>query len=128
VPLERVQPEGLHRLPLFTHVVKAGNTVYIAGQVALDADGSIVGPGDISAQTRQAFENFKTALASVGADFTNVAKITIYATDAKYRPAIAAVRREYAGSPDPLASTFVAVSGLALPELLVEIDGVAILD
>jgi len=128
VPLERIQPEGLHCLSLFTHVVKAGNTVYIAGQVSLDANGLIIGPGDISAQTRQAFENLKTALASVDADFSNLARITVYATDAGYRPAIAAVRREYLGSPDPVASTFVVVAGLALPEFLVEIDGVAVLD
>ena len=128
MPLERIQPEGVHCLPLFTHVVKVGNFVYIAGQVALDAAGQIVGPGDISAQTRQAYENLKTALASVGADFSNLARITVYATDAGYRPAIAAVRREYLRSPDPVASTFVAVAGLALPEFLVEIDGVAVLD
>jgi enamine deaminase RidA (YjgF/YER057c/UK114 family) len=93
LPLERIQPEGLYRLPLFTHV----------------------GRPDRWRWRRSA-------------NFSNVARITIYATDASYRPAIAAVRREYVGSPDPLASTFVAVAGLALPELLVEIDGVAVLD
>jgi enamine deaminase RidA (YjgF/YER057c/UK114 family) len=128
VPLERIQPEGLAQLPLFTNVVKAGNTVYIAGQVALDANAEIVGRDDISAQTKQVFENLRAALASVDADFTNLARITVYATDASYRPTIAAVRREYLGSPDPVASTFVAVAGLALPQFLVEIDAVAVVD
>jgi enamine deaminase RidA (YjgF/YER057c/UK114 family) len=113
---------------MFTHVVRAGNTIYIGGQAALDANGQIVGRDDISAQTKQVFENLSTALASVGADFTNLARITVYATDANYRLTIASVRREYLGSPDPVASTFVVVTGLALPEFLVEIDGIAVLD
>jgi enamine deaminase RidA (YjgF/YER057c/UK114 family) len=90
VPLKRIQPEDMHCLPLCTHVVKARNSDYIAGQVPLDANGQIVGPGDMSAQTRPAFENLKTALASVDANFSNLARITVYATDPGYRPAIVA--------------------------------------
>jgi enamine deaminase RidA (YjgF/YER057c/UK114 family) len=128
MPIERIQPQGLHPLPLFTHVVKAGNTLYLAGQGALDAHGQAVGQGDITAQTTQTFENLKTALASVGADLSKLVKLTIYATDAAYLRPIAEVRRQYLGSPDPVASTFVAVSGLALPHMLVEIEAVAVLD
>jgi 2-iminobutanoate/2-iminopropanoate deaminase len=128
MPLERIQPAGLKDLPLFTHVVKAGTTAFIAGQVALDQDGQLVGGADITAQTGQVFENLQKALASVGADFSNLAKITIYATDAGFLGPIAQVRRRYLGSPDPVASTFVAVAGLARPEFLVEIDAVAVLD
>lgn len=128
MPIERIQPDGLHSLPLFTHVVKAGSTVYIAGQAALDAGGQVVGQGDITAQTTQTFENLKTALASVGADFSKLVKLTIYATDPSHLRPIADVRRQYLGSPDPVASTFVAVSSLALPPLLVEIEAVAVLD
>lgn len=126
--LERIQPAGLKALPLFTHVVKAGSTVYLAGQVAMDSDGQIVGAGDITRQTTQVFENLRTALASVGADFTHLAKITVFATDAAFLQPIAAVRRQFLGNPDPVASTFVVVAGLARPEFLLEIEGVAVLD
>ncbi|HEV7216214.1 MAG TPA: RidA family protein [Chloroflexota bacterium] len=128
MPLERIQPPGLKDLPLFTHVVKAGNTVYIAGQVAMDQDGQVVGRGDIAAQAGQVFENLRKALAAAGADFANLVKLTIYATDAGFLGPIAEVRRRYLGSPDPVTSTFVAVAGLARPEFLVEIDAIAVLD
>ena len=128
MPLERIQPEGIANLPTFTQVIKAGNTVYVAGQVALNAQGQVVGAGDITAQATQVFENLKIALAAAGAGFSHLAKITVYATDAGYRPAISAVRRQYLGSPDPVTSTFLVVAGLALPELLVEIEAIAVLD
>jgi len=63
-----------------------------------------------------------------GAAPGHLAKITIYATDAAFRDPIRDVRRQYLSSPDPVASTFVVVAGLARPELLVEIDAVAVLD
>jgi enamine deaminase RidA (YjgF/YER057c/UK114 family) len=128
MPIERIQPVGLANLPLFTHVVKAGNTVYLAGQVALDPEGRVVGPGDITAQTVQVFENLRMALASAGADFSHLAKITIFATDASFLRPIAEVRARYLGRPDPVASTFVAVAGLARPDLLVEIEAIAVLE
>jgi len=128
MPIERIQPHGLQDSPLFTHVIKAGNTVYIAGQIAVDHDGHVVGRGDITAQATQVFENLQTALAAAGADWSHLVKITIYATDAAFRNPITDVRRRYLGSPVPVTSTFVVVAGLALPELLVEIDGVAVLD
>ncbi len=86
--VERIQPQGLTHPsspPSFTHVVKAGNTVYIAGQVARDAQGRLIGLGDIDAQIGQVFENIKTALGSVGADFGSLVKLTIYLTDARFR-------------------------------------------
>jgi len=128
MPIERIQPHGLQNSPLFTHVIKAGNTVYVAGQIAVGQDGQIVGRGDVTAQANQVFENLQKALAAVGADLSHLVKITIYATDAGFRDPIRDVRQRYLGSPDPVTSTFVVVAGLALPELLVEIDGVAVLD
>jgi enamine deaminase RidA (YjgF/YER057c/UK114 family) len=127
MPLERIQPEGLVNLPLFTQVIKAGNTIYIAGQTALNAQRQVVGPGDITAQTTQVFENLKTALAAAGASFANLVKLTVYATDAAFLEPIRAVRERYLGSPDPVTSTFVVVAGLALPALLVEIEAIAVL-
>jgi len=128
MPLERIQPHGLQDSPLFTHVIKAGNTVYVAGQIAVDHDGQVVGRGDVTAQATQVFENLQTALAAAGADVSHLVKMTIYATDAEFRDPITDVRRRYLGSPNPVTSTFVVVVGLALPELLVEIDAIAVLD
>lgn len=126
--IERIQPEGLVNLPLFTQVIRAGKTVYVAGQVALNAQGQTVGAGDISAQATQVFENLNTALAAAGAEFSDLVKITVYATDASYLQPIAAVRRRYLGSPDPVTSTFLVVAGLARPDLLLEIEAIAVLD
>lgn len=128
MPLERIQPQGLMNLPLYTHVVKAGNTIYISGQIALDRDGRLVGPGDITAQAVQVFENLGTALAAAGADFSHLVRITVYATDPAFLLPIREVRERYLGSPDPVTSTFVVVAGLARPELLLEIDGIAVQD
>ena len=128
MPLERIQPDGLVDLPSFTQVIKAGNTVYIAGQIALNARGELVGAGDITAQATQVFENLNIALAAAGANVSQLAKLTVYVTDVRYREAVAAVRRQYLGSPDPVASTFLVVAGLALPGLLLEIEAIAVLD
>ena len=128
MPIERIQPQGLTASPRYTHVVKAGNTVYLSGQIAMNAQGQIVGAGDVTAQTTQIFENMKLALAAAGADFSHVVQVTVFATDGRFRDAISAVRQQYFGSPDPVASTFLVVAGLALPELLLEIEAVAVLD
>ena len=123
--IERIQPDGLSRPPTYSHVVKAGNTIYIAGQVAQDEQGQVVGRGDITAQAVQVFENLKKALAAAGADFENLVKITVYVTDPRYREALAEVRNRYLGSALP-ASTLVVVAGLAQPDYLLEIEAVAV--
>lgn len=128
MPIERIQPHGLQGSPLYTHVVKAESTVYIGGQIAVDHASQIVGRGDVAAQATQVSENLQTALAAAGAAWSHLVTITVYATDAGFRDPIRDVRRRYLGSPDPVASTFVVVAGLALPELLVEIDAIAVLD
>lgn len=128
MPHERIQPEGLVNLPGFTQVIKAGNTVYIAGQIALNAQGELVGAGDVTAQATRVFENLKIALAAAGAGFAQLVKLTVYVTDARFREDISKVRRQYLGSPDPVTSTFLVVAGLALPGLLLEIEAIAVLD
>jgi enamine deaminase RidA (YjgF/YER057c/UK114 family) len=126
--VERIQPDGLSKPPTYTQVVKAGNTVYIAGQVAQDENGQLVGPGDFVAQATQVFENLKTALAAAGAGFGNLVKTTVFVTDPRYREALRDVRSTYlADSPLP-ASTLVVVAGLAQPEYLLEIEAVAVID
>ena len=123
---ERIQPEGLAQPATYAQVVKAGNTIYIAGQVAQDERGQLVGRGDFAAQAIQVFENLKRALASVGGDFGDLVKINIYLTDARYREPLVEIRARYLEGALP-AATLVVVAALAQPEYLLEIEGVAVL-
>jgi enamine deaminase RidA (YjgF/YER057c/UK114 family) len=127
MPKERIQPAGLHRPPTYTHVIKAGNTVYLAGQVPVDQQGQVVGRGDISAQATQVFENIGKALTAGGATYADLVKITVFITDARFREPVAEVRRKYLGTDFP-ASTLLVVAGLASPDYLLEIEGVAVID
>ncbi len=129
--LEHINPVGLRRPPGYTHVVRSsgGTTVYCAGQIAVDAEGNVVGEGDFEAQARQVFSNLNTALASVGATFDQVAKMTIYIVDYSpdLYPALQAARAEVVGD-NPPASTLIGVQTLVFPELLIEVEVVAVLD
>lgn len=122
-------PDGVHKLVGYSHVaeVVSGRLVYIAGQVAVDPSGKIVGEGDVSAQTRQVFENLKANLAAVNADFSSVIKLTYFVLDPAGIPAIRQIREEYVNTQSPPASTLVIVKGLARPEFLVEVEAVAVL-
>ena len=126
--VERIQPDGLATPPTYSHVVKAGNTIYIAGQVAQDERGQIVGAGDFVAQATQVFENLGKALAAAGAGFEHLVKTTVYVTDPRYRELLRDVRSRYLGSDALPASTLVVVAGLALPEYLLEIEAVAVVE
>lgn len=112
----------------YAHVVSAppgGRLVFCAGAVAFDGKGNVVGEGDIVAQTRQVMENLRQALEAAGATFADVVKVTNYVTDASLWPQVLPVRAEYLSEPYP-ASTFVEVSALMFPELLIEIEAVAV--
>ena len=127
MPKERIQPPGLPRPPTYSHVVKAGNTLYLAGQVPVDAQGQVVGRGDITAQATQVFENIGKALAAGGATFADLVKITVCITDPRFREPVSEVRRKYLGTDLP-ASTWLVVAGLAQPDYLLEIEGIAVVD
>jgi len=128
VAVERIQPDGLATPPTYSHVVKAGNTIYIAGQVAQDERGDLVGAGDFVAQATQVFENLGKALAAAGVGFEHLVKTTVYVTDPRYRELLRDVRTRYLGSDALPASTLVVVAGLALPEYLLEIEAVAVVE
>lgn len=123
--IERSNPEGMTQPTSYHHLVKAGNLLFIAGQVALDGQGNVVGEGDMRAQVRQVLENMKAVLASEGADFSNVVKINIFTTDIESFRDAADVRAEYMGDHPP-ASTLVQIERLARPVFLVEIEAIAI--
>jgi reactive intermediate/imine deaminase len=124
-----VNPPTLAKAPGYTQVViaPAGRTAHISGQVALDASGAIVGPGDFRAQATQVFENLKAALAAGGASFADVVKITIFILDMANLPALREIRDQYVNTERPPASTAVQVSRLAREEFLLEIEAVAAL-
>ena len=100
--------------------------LFIAGQTASDKEGNVVGKGDIKAQTRQVFQNIKAVLETAGASFDNLVMTTTYITDRKYREGYNEVRRDIYKQ-DPPTSTLVIVSGLANPDYLIEIAGIAVL-
>lgn len=126
--VERIQPDGLAKPPTYSHVVKAGKTIYIAGQVSQNEQGQLVGAGDFVAQANQVFENLGRALASAGAGFGNLVKTTVFVTDPRYREALAGVRNKYLDSSQLPASTLIVVAGLALPEYLLEIEAIAVVE
>ncbi len=130
-PFEHIQPDGIFSNPSYTHVVTTARarTVYVSGQVSMDATGAMVAEGDLAGQTEQVFANLAIALAAAGATFADVVKLTTYVVDytPAARPLIAAVRSRYFPTSPP-ASTLVGVSALALPGWLIEIEAIAALD
>jgi enamine deaminase RidA (YjgF/YER057c/UK114 family) len=124
-----INPDGMAPpVGPYAHVVTTppgGRIVFCAGAVAYDANGELVGKGDIVAQTRQVMENLRLALQAAGATFDDVVKVTNYVTDAELWRQVLPVRAEYLRPPYP-ASTFVEVSALMFPDLLIEIEAVAV--
>src|SRR4030095_6335687 len=125
--LTRKNPALLSKPNGYTHVVETsgGRTVYVSGQVALDATGALVGTGDLKAQTRQVFENLKAALADSGGTLDDVVKITIFMTDLSPIQDFRELRTGYIPRELP-ASTLVQVVRLARPDFLIEIEAVAV--
>ena len=129
--LERSNPEDVAPpVGTYSHVVKVetGDAVWlhVAGQVALDGNGTIVGVGDLRAQTEQVYENLRAILAAHGATFADVVKMNTYLTTLEDLRGMREVRSRYLPSDYP-ASTAVQVVALVLPEALIEIDAVAVL-
>ncbi len=123
--IERINPEGMSQPTAYSHLVKYDKMLFIAGQVAVDGDGNVIGQGDMAAQLRQVFENLKTVLASERADFSNIVKINIFTTDIDALRQSFDIRIEYFGEHSP-ASTLVQIERLARPVFLVEIEAIAI--
>jgi enamine deaminase RidA (YjgF/YER057c/UK114 family) len=129
--LELLQPEGLPRPESYSQVVvgTGTQTVYVAGQVAVDAAGLVIAPGSLAGQAVQAYENVGRALGVAGATPADVTKITTYVVDYSpvMLPDIAVARRALFGDHRP-ASTLVGVAALARPELLIEVEAIAVVE
>ena len=127
-----MQPDGLAKPTGYTHTVSAegGRMVFVSGQVAFDANNHVVGAGDLRAQTEQVLKNLTVALAAAGATFTDIVKWTTYVVNFKPadRAVIAEVRGRFLGGNPPPASTLIGVQSLVVPELLIEIEAIAVVD
>ena len=121
---EDVAVRGVHKTTGYSHAAKAGGLLFVAGQVAQDQEGNVVGRGDVEAQAVQIFDNLRAVLASAGATLNDVVKLTTYTTNVAYRAKIAEVRGRYFTTYFP-PNTFVVVASLATPDYLLEIEAVA---
>ncbi|MFJ6071840.1 RidA family protein [Streptomyces sp. NPDC093065] len=120
-------PEGVAPAAQYTHVVLGtGRFVAVSGQLALDEDGKVVGEGDPAAQARQVFENLRRCLASAGASFDDVVKLTFFVTDMAHMGAIRAARAEHIPDDRLPAASAVQVGALVRPEFLMEIEAFAV--
>jgi enamine deaminase RidA (YjgF/YER057c/UK114 family) len=125
-----INPPGLTKPNGYTHVVVTsdGRTAHIAGQVAIDSAGRVVGAGDFKAQAEKVFANLRLALASVDAGFEDVLKTTTYITSLENLPALREARGRYFNPARSPANTLIGVATLARPELLLEIEAVVELE
>lgn len=124
--------DGLLQNPGFSQVVVASGSrsIHTAGQVSIDEHGTLIGAGDLAAQTAQAMRNVGLALAAAGATYADIVKITTYVVNyqPEHRSVIGQARAPFFTGGMPPASTLVGVTALALPEWLVEIEAIAVLD
>ncbi|MFN0041133.1 MAG: RidA family protein [Burkholderiales bacterium] len=127
-----INPAGVRRVGAFSHAVAAqgGVTIHVSGQIALGMDGTIVGAGDLRAQTAAVFENVKIILEEAGATCEDLVKITQYVVGLKpeHRAIITEVRNRYVSQTHPPASTMVGVPSLVMDGLLIEVEAVAVID
>ena len=126
--MRRIRLAGQLAEPIshYTDAVEASGFLYISGMLPVNADGELVGTGDVIRQSEQVLDNVGAVLQATGATFGDVVRIGGYVRDMADRELINTVRRRYFGDARP-ASTLVEVSALADPDALVEIEAVALL-
>jgi 2-iminobutanoate/2-iminopropanoate deaminase len=122
---EEVRVPGLAEpMSHYTDAVKSGGLLFISGIVPIDAEGNLVGEGDVVEQTRQVFRNMDLVLRAAGCEPGDVVKVTVFLHDANDRAKINPVRQEFFGAARP-ASTLVEIARLVVPGALLEIEAVA---
>jgi len=132
---EKIQPQGIHVViragqPAYTQVVTVSGTgkmIFVAGQLARDADGNLVGKGDMRAQIRQIGENIKTCLEAAGATLADIVKTNTYVTDYEEFSKHGDMRLRYFGAATP-TSTTVQISRLADPAAMIEVEAIAVIN
>ena len=121
---QHLNPSGMHTPNGYSHVVKTGDTIYLARQVSIAPDGSVVGVDNPAAQAEQIYQNLQNALASVGATLSDVVKTTTYIIKPDYVDAVRESRLRYFNE-NPPTSTLLVISQLARPEFLMEVEAIA---
>lgn len=129
--VQYLNPEGMLKNPAFSQVVVASGPVklvYVGAQTPVDDTGTLVGKGDIAAQTEQVLKNLETCLRAAGAGPEHIAQWNVYVVQGQpVRPAFEASMRWWGGRPNPPANSVMLVSGFPLlPDVLLAIDAVAI--
>jgi enamine deaminase RidA (YjgF/YER057c/UK114 family) len=128
--IKHVNPEGLLKSPVFFQVVTtrgSGATIYIGGQNSINANGEVIGKGDIQTQTDQALYNIDTALKASGATFDHIVKLTFYIVEGQDVSKVFQTFQQVFKFSTPPSITSLIVSGLANPDYLIEMDAVAFL-
>ena len=123
-----IQPDTVHDTTsyAYSHAVRMGDLIFVAGEVPRNRNGDLVGKGDVRAQTEQVFENLKAVLEASGSGLDKVGKVTVLTTSLEYRPIIHEIRSRVFQEVGHLpASTLAVVTSLADPDWLVEIEAVA---
>ncbi len=108
-----------------SQAMRVGEMLYVSGQAAIDLDGNLVGVGDFDAQAEQTFRNLQAVLEAGGSSLERIVKVTIFLTDMANFPKIVELRGKWFTPPYP-ADTIVEVTSLALPELEIEIEAIAL--
>src|SRR5918996_2530646 len=126
---EMIQPEtGIHPIPWpYSHGIKVGNMLFIAGQVALDEQLRLVGPGDAEEQARQTWKNIQKVVEVAGGKITDVVRVCTYLSDLSHMEAVHKVRREFFPDGNYPVATMVQVAALGLPGLLLETEAFAVI-
>ena len=132
---EKIQPQGMHVVmragqPAYTHVVTVSGTgkmIFIAGQLARDANGNLVGKDDMRAQIQQVGENIKTGLEAAGASLGDIVKTNTFVTNYEEYSKHGDMRARYFGPATP-TSTTIQISRLADPDAMIEIEAIAVID
>ena len=124
---EILKLRSVHPTKGYSHASKAGNTLYIAGQIAQDVDGNLVGKGDFETQVRQVCENLKNIIEEAGGTLQNIVKKTTFLTHYSHIETYRKVRNEYFPEPCP-PNTLLIIESLALPEYMIEVEAVSVLD
>ncbi len=125
MPRQAIFPNPQSKPSGFSPATRAGNLVFVSGQVAAGADGNLVGKGDCGAQSEQCFKNVEAALQAAGASMDDVTKITCFLVNADDYPAYATVRQRRFPEDGPASATVI-VKALVSPDFLVEIEATAV--
>ena len=120
---KQIIPKGVTPNPALSPGIQAGDTLYVSGQIAVDASGNLVGEGDCEAQTRQVMDNIRAVVQAAGGGMDDVVKTTGFLTDAADYPAYNKVRMETFPESPPASSTVI-IAALVRPQLLVEVEAV----